>query len=343
MYCERRHLSLVLTCACASALALVLPLASGLLFAPAALAAEAAAETAADAKVSHRMPYEDDLDKINDVEPCVIKNVTISGNKVIPRSQIKAVIKVKSGDFYHRQDSEKDLKAVYNLGYFTRADLHVDSEKTASGMVLNIHLKEYPVVKSFSFSGNKVLATAQLQELVKNQVLKPENKKQERAVIKTIIADYKKQGYLLATAHTESGVVDEHGNDKNVGRITFIIDEGILDKIEIKCLNDEEKKIVEDALTIKVGDAYNENKVAADLRTAFKSGKFANLDRAVVLAEDKKGYLLTIESKPPEEKPSHSKPAARTSHKGLLTQGKSAAALPVLNKYIKSPMYKNLK
>jgi hypothetical protein len=296
-------------------------------------------EARAEAKASRSMPFEADLDKIDDVNPCIIKTVTITGNKLIPRGQIKAVVKVKSGDFYNRAESEKDLKAIYNMGYFSREDLHIESEKTGFGMVLNIHVKENPVVKSFVFTGNKVFSNDQLLAAFKDQLLKPENKQQEKAAIKKILAEYHKQGYLLTTLRTDMGTVDEYGDEKNVGKVTVTVDEAVIGNIEIKCQNEEQKAIVQNALTVKVGDAYNENKLAADLRTAFKSGQFANLTRDVTLLDKNRTYQLIIESKPEEKSAGDTKAGA---HNPLLKPGKKNA-LPVLNKYIKSPMFKNIK
>ncbi|MBU6452776.1 MAG: hypothetical protein KGS72_13400 [Cyanobacteria bacterium REEB67] len=296
-------------------------------------------EAATETKAARRMPYEADLDKIDDVNPCIIKTVTITGNKLIPRSQIKALVKVKSGDFYNRSESEKDLRAIYSMGYFSGDDLHIDSEKTGFGMVLNIHVKENPLVKSFVFTGNKVLSNDQLLAAFKDQLQKPENKPQEKAAIKKILAEYHKQGYLLTTIKTDMGTIDEYGDDKNVGKVTVTVDEAIIGNIDIKCQNEEQKSIVQNALTIKVGDAYNENKLAADLRNAFKSGKFANLTRDVTRLDKNHTYQLTIESKPEEKGGAEAKAGARNP---LLKPGKTNA-LPVLNKYIKSPMYKNIK
>jgi outer membrane protein assembly factor BamA len=294
---------------------------------------EPAAEKASDPA---KMPYEADLDKIDDKEPCLIKNVTISGNKLISRPEIKALIKVKSGDFYSRKESEADLKAIYNMGYFTREDLHIEPEKTSAGLALNIKLKENTPVKSFLIEGNKVLPTAALQEMFKDQLQKPENKRLEKAVIKKIVADYHKRGFLLASAKAITGVVDEYGDTKNVGRVTIKINEGVIEKVEIDCPEAEQKAIIEKIVTVKSGDCYNENKVAEELRAAFKAGKFGSLDREVV-PNDKNGeYTLKIVAREPEA------PGKKGSAHDLLAPKKSQA-LPVLNKYIKTPMYKNIK
>jgi outer membrane protein assembly factor BamA len=282
---------------------------------------------------SDQPAYELDLEKIDDVNPFVIKAIIVDGNKLIPRSQVKAVIKTQPGDFYHKKDIERDIKAINNLGYFSDKDLHIDSHTTAAGMVITIHLKENPLFKSIAFSGNKIVPTAQMQGLFKEQLLKPQSTTQITASLKSIESLYKTEGYLLA--HTSIQKDDPNGN------LTVTVDEGIVSDIKISCQTDEQKNILQSALTLKVGDPYNEKQVATDLKTAFKSGKFDNLQRDVLADKDKAAsYIVSIKSVP-KSKESQSK-APKTSS-SLLTQTKSKSSLPVLNKLIHSPMYKNIK
>jgi outer membrane protein assembly factor BamA len=136
-------------------------------------------------------------------------------------------------------------------------------------------------------------------------------------------------------AHTSIQKDDPNGN------LTVTVDEGIVSDIKISCQTDEQKNILQSALTLKVGDPYNEKQVATDLKTAFKSGKFDNLQRDVLADKDKAAsYIVSIKSVP-KSKESQSK-APKTSS-SLLTQTKSKSSLPVLNKLIHSPMYKNIK
>jgi len=271
--------------------------------------------------------------KIDDVNPYVIKSVMVDGYKLIPRSQIKAVIKTKPGDFYHRKDMEEDLKAVNSLGYFDPGELHIESQTTAAGMVLVIRVKENPFFKSITFSGNKIIASAKLQELFKEQLQKPQSTAQLKAALKKIENDYKDQGYLLV--HAKIAKSDAAGN------LTVNVDEGIVQDVKIVCADDDQKAALQSALTIKAGDPYNEKRLAGELKQAYKSGKFGNLDRDVVPIKGKNaGYILTIKASAQEA------PAAPAEESSLShMHGKSKTALPVLNSLIKSQstIYKTVK
>jgi len=271
--------------------------------------------------------FEQDLDKIDDVNPYVIKAVIVDGYKLIPRSQVKAVIKTKPGDFYHRKDMEQDLKAIYNLGYYSPENLHVEAHTTSAGMVINIHVKENPLFKSIAFEGNKIEPTAKLEELFKEQLLKPQSSTQLATAIKKINEMYKAQGYLLVSCALQK--------DDPSGKIVLKIDEGTIKEIQITCPSEEQKSIVDSALTLKAGDVYNEKKMAADLKIAFKLGKFDNLEREV--EKDKSGgYIVHIISLPKEK-------VQKTAAAPILKQAKAKSTLPVLNKLIHSPLYKNIK
>lgn len=293
-------------------------------------AEKSAPPTAAQPSKAARMPYEEDLDKIDDVNPYVIKSVIVEGNKLIPRSQIKAVIKTKPGDFYHRKDVETDIREIYKLGYFA-PELHIKAETTAAGLVLTIHVKENPFLKSITFSGNTIMPTERLQELFKNQSQKPRNMSEITAAIKIIENTYKTQGYLLAHASI--------GADEPAGTMPVIIDEGIVKEIKISCPSDEQKKLVQDALTQKIGSPYNEKQLAVDLKAAMKSAKLEQLQREV--DKDKSGgFIVSIKSIAKEKEGKKSTTA--TTSTTLLKSAKSKPALPVLNRLIHSPMYKDI-
>jgi len=298
-----------------------------------------AALSIAAASASAQPAYLADLDKIDDVNPYVIKSVMVDGNKLIPRGQIKAVIKTKAGDFYHRKDMEEDLKAVNKLGYFEAGELHIEANTTAAGMVILIHVKENPFFKSITFSGNKIIPSPKLQELFKNQLQKPQSTSQMAAALKTITNDYKDQGYLLA--HATIAKSDEKGN------VTVDIDEGIIQDIKLVCSTDEQKAALQSALTLKAGEPYNEKKLAGELKAAYKTGKFENLDRDVVPLKGKgAGYVLTIKATTPETPKTASEDSSSSSTSSTLShlrgggKGKS-----VLNHLIKSEttIYKNIK
>jgi outer membrane protein insertion porin family len=276
--------------------------------------------------------YRQDLDKIDDVNPYVIKSVIIEGNKLVSRSQIKAVIKTKPGDFYHRKDVEEDLKAIDKLGYFDHKNLHIDSEATAAGLVLTIHVKENPFFKSITFSGNHILPTTQLQELFKEQLQKTQSTTQIHASIEKIENLYHNQDYILAS-------VTDIQTDPT-GKMTIVINEGIVKEIKISGANDEQTSVLQKALTVKVGDPYNEKQVKTDLRAALKLAKFGDLTREVALAKDNSGYILIIKTMEKAPAATQKGPGAPLK---LLSPTKSKPSLPVLNRFIHSPMYKDIK
>lgn len=298
------------------------------------LAILAAASVSSAALAASPPAFMEDLDKIDDVNPYVIKSIIVDGNKLIPRGQIKAVIKTKPGDFYHRKDMEEDLRAIAKLGYFDGRDLHVQAETTAAGMVITVQVKENPLFKSITFSGNHILSTARLQEYFKDQLQKPQSNTRIKGAIKAIENEYKDQGYLLA--HASVAGSDGSGNMK------VVVNEGIVQDIKLSGLNDDQKTVLQSALTLKAGDPYNEKLLAEELKTAYKSGKFESLERDVTPVKDQSGsYLLTIKAGAAET----GAEAPAESSRPLLGGSKSKSSMPVLHRLIKSnsTIYKNLK
>jgi outer membrane protein insertion porin family len=276
------------------------------------------------------LPVYQDLDKIDDVNPYIIKAVIVEGNKLIPRSQIKAVIKTKQGDFYHKKEMEADLKAILKLGYFDSQEMHVGANTTASGMEIKIHVKENPFLKGITISGNQIVPTEQIQDLFKAQLQKPRNTIQLTAALDTIKNLYKTQGYLLARTTI--------GKDEPEGTMPVTIDEGIIREIKIFCPTEAQKQIVQEAMTLKVGSPYNEKQLTTDLKAAFQTGKVDQLQRQVDKDKSSGGYILSISAVAKNKEAGPQKASAT-----LLNTAKPQPALPVLNRLIHSQMYKDIK
>jgi outer membrane protein insertion porin family len=79
--------------------------------------------------------------------------VQVKGNERIEDDAIKKAIKTKAGDNFVMNNIAKDLKAVYALGYFD--DVRVESEKRADGRIVVFRVKEKPIIRAISVTGNK--------------------------------------------------------------------------------------------------------------------------------------------------------------------------------------------
>ena len=148
-----------------------------------------------------------------------IAEMIISGNRRIETAAILNAVKSKVGEKLLEEKIDTDVKAIFNLGYFT--DIKAQKSITEKGIVITFIVTEKPVVRDIVFSGNSEIATDKLKE---NFELKPNSIYTSKDVVKNIKKLkklYSDEGYPQA----EIEPVKESINQYDV-KLTLKIKEG---------------------------------------------------------------------------------------------------------------------
>lgn len=149
-----------------------------------------------------------------------ISEILIKGERRISKSTILSVVKLKDGDTLNNEKTDKDVRAIYKLGYFQ--DVRVSTAESDKGTILIYTVVEKPVVASIKFIGNKEINTEKLTkeglEMSQRSVFSTTELNKSVAKIKRM---YIEKGYYLAEITT--AVDDVSPTEKNV---TFKIEEG---------------------------------------------------------------------------------------------------------------------
>jgi outer membrane protein insertion porin family len=91
-----------------------------------------------------------------------IDSVRVGGNVRIESEAILAVIESKKGDILEYDQLDKDLRAIYGMGFFT--DVNIETEDGARGKIVTFNVAEKPSIGSISFEGNKEVGDEDLAE-----------------------------------------------------------------------------------------------------------------------------------------------------------------------------------
>ena len=91
-----------------------------------------------------------------------IDAIEIQGNKRIEKEAVRAVLESREGDRIDQDALDRDLRAVYKMGYFT--DVSIDVEDGADGKVVIFNVKEKPSIGSIVFQGNEEFDDDDLME-----------------------------------------------------------------------------------------------------------------------------------------------------------------------------------
>jgi len=95
----------------------------------------------------------------------VIENIDIVGNRRIPTETVKSRIYTRAGDVYDEAALERDLRSVWNSGYFE--DVRMEREQTAKGWTIHIYVREKPTIRTIDYKGLNSVSQSDVLERYK--------------------------------------------------------------------------------------------------------------------------------------------------------------------------------
>ena len=182
-------------------------------------------------------------------EKRTIKNIEIVGNNVINSSQILQEMKLQVGDKYSRELVQRDLKAIYQMGYFTEQMKAVPVNNSDGTVTLKIVLVENAPVTDFTIEGNSVISTDEILTYLLPMKGKPQNISELNDAIAKIQDCYSSKGYILARIESVSDDPD--------GTVNINIKEGTINRILISGNEKTKDYVIEINVLTEPGQDYN--------------------------------------------------------------------------------------
>ncbi|MGE0199704.1 MAG: outer membrane protein assembly factor [Candidatus Melainabacteria bacterium] len=216
-----------------------------------------------------------------------INKISIEGNRLIDAEKIKSSMLTRPGTLYSKSTLKKDLKRIYDMGYFTE-QIKAVPVSTNSGIHLRIQVTENAPVTGINIDGNTIINDGELQEIFAGQTGMPQNIGQLNESIEQIEKLYAEKGYVLARVTSISDDPD--------GTINLSVNEGKIDHINFVGNRKTKDFVIKRSMTVKEGDVYNEKKLSEDLKRVFSSQAFSDVRRVITASPDNPDeYNLTVE------------------------------------------------
>jgi len=164
----------------------------------------------------------------------VIENIDVHGNRRIPRETVLAHVYTRPGDLYDAASLERDLRSVWNTGYFE--DVRVEREASAKGWNVIFYVREKPTIRTIEYRGLSSISESDVLERFKKVKLPlsiespydPTNVIKARVVLQDLLsehgrqfADIKVQVEQIPPAAVAVTFVVKEGPKIKVGRIRF--------------------------------------------------------------------------------------------------------------------------
>ena len=216
-----------------------------------------------------------------------IKDLELHGANVVPQETILSQISLQKGGVYNREALQTDLKAIYQMGYFSERMKAIPVKNADGTITLKIIVEENAPVTDFTIEGNTVVSTEEILEFLTPMKGKPQNISKINEAIANIQDCYSSKGYILAR-------VDSITDDPD-GTINIDIKEGTVGKILIAGNEKTKDFVIERNVLIEPGMVYNENLLKEDLSRLYATQAFKNVTREIEPEADNPDvYDITI-------------------------------------------------
>ena len=219
-------------------------------------------------------------------EEKTLKEIQIVGNNVIDTSLILEQMHIKSGDVYNRDAVQQDLKAIYQMGYFTDQMKAVPMNNSDGTVTLKIVLEENAPITDFTVEGNTVVSTDEILTHLLPMKGKPQNIGQINDAIAKIQDGYSSKGYILARIESVSDDPD--------GTVNVSIKEGTINRIMISGNEKTKDFVIERNILTEPGTVYNENLLKEDLVRLYATQAFKDVTREIEPTDEPDVYDITI-------------------------------------------------
>jgi len=116
---------------------------------------------------------EDDIDRLNEAVDRASKSlynqiagvtqidsVVVRGNQRVESDAILAIVESRKGESLDYEKLDKDLRAIYRMGYFR--DVTIETEDGAKGKIVIFNVVEKPSIGRITFTGNKKIKAEDL-------------------------------------------------------------------------------------------------------------------------------------------------------------------------------------
>ena len=216
----------------------------------------------------------------------VIKDIEFVGNNVIDKSLILQQMKLQVGDNYSRELVQRDLKAIYEMGYFTEKMKAIPINNSDGSVTLKIVLVENAPVTDFTIEGNTVISTDEILSYLLPMKGKPQNISDLNEAIAKIQDCYSSKGYILAR-------IDSVSDDPD-GTVNISIKEGTINRILLSGNEKTKDYVIERNVLTEPGQVYNENLLKEDLVRLYATQAFKDVTREIEPTDDPDKYDITI-------------------------------------------------
>lgn len=129
-----------------------------------------------------------------------VVSIEVEGNKTVSDEEVLQVVTTRIGDPLLEPRIRRDMQAIYDSGFYS--DVRLDTRYASGGVRIVFRVLENPVVNEINISGNSVVATEKLRELMKTETGRVFNTRVLQSDLEAINKYYNEElGYVVSPSH----------------------------------------------------------------------------------------------------------------------------------------------
>lgn len=204
-----------------------------------------------------------------------VVELKVEGNQQVDTNYILSVVGTKVGQPVDKEQLDKDIEAIYNLGFFAYVDVMI--EPLVEGVGVTYVVQENPIVREVRFEGNEVYTEEELKELVFTKPGNIFNSVFFRHDLERIRDKYQEDGYVMM--RIQDVQIQE-------GIITVKILEPKVGEIVVQGNEKTETFVIEREIKLKSGDYFNAKVLRHSLNKLQRLGYFETVNVGFEPTED---------------------------------------------------------
>ena len=236
----------------------------------------------------------------------IVHRVDIVGNQTISKEAIKAQLKTKKGLRLRNSTVIKDVRRLYDIGYFDR--ISVRSKTRKSRLIVVFEVKEKPRISSIVYKGHSTLSKKKLEEISELKMYEFLSIKKLQQGITNIKKGYEEKGYFLPLisyqikSQKDANKIDliidiQEGKKALIQRIHFIGNNNISGKLIKSFLLNKEKNFLSFITDSGVYKQENLNRDQQLIRFLYMEKGYMEVkveDPQVTLSPSKDGIYISF-------------------------------------------------
>ena len=216
-----------------------------------------------------------------------ITKIEFEGNHLVDDADIIKAMDIRVGDIYTKESVQQNLKSIYKTGYFSEKMKAIPIPTDPESVTLRIYLEENIPITDFAISGNTVVSTGEILNILNKLEGQPQNLKTLSEAIAEVEDLYASKGYVLARV---SDAIDDPD-----GCVNISLEEGIINSIAFEGNKKTKDFVIERNILSTPGSVYNENTLKADLMRLYSTQAFKDVNRSIEKSpDDPNKYDVTI-------------------------------------------------